>query len=271
MPFNFDTKRLAPLDGSKVRWIVVHTEGNQAGGHNSAEQVHAWHLKRGWAGIGYHYYIEEDGRAVPGRSLTYKGAGVEGLNHCTLHICLSGNGDHTSFNDAQLATLIPLLLELLKLYELTPAAVVGHRELVDQEIQAGRLLVKFATGKTCPGTKNPMQPLRRLLELELAPPVAKLAALPAAALPLALPVPDRVQIEPMEELMAADTKPGVKTTEFIITAATLAVGAAKALGKVDEATGNAVLDLVQGLVESVALVAAPLAYIWSRTRVKQAK
>ena len=43
---------------SRTDAIVLH---HAAAKTASPEQVHAWHLQNGWAGIGYHLYIRKDG------------------------------------------------------------------------------------------------------------------------------------------------------------------------------------------------------------------
>ena len=43
--------------------ILHHAEAS----HASVEDINQWHLERGWAGIGYHFYIRKDGKVYRGR------------------------------------------------------------------------------------------------------------------------------------------------------------------------------------------------------------
>ena len=43
--------------------ILHHAEASRA----SVEDVNSWHIERGWAGIGYHYYVRKDGTIWRGR------------------------------------------------------------------------------------------------------------------------------------------------------------------------------------------------------------
>ena len=43
--------------------ILHHAEAS----HASVEDINRWHLERGWAGIGYNYYVRKDGTSWRGR------------------------------------------------------------------------------------------------------------------------------------------------------------------------------------------------------------
>ena len=71
--------------------IVIH---HAAYPNCSAQDVHRWHLARGWKGIAYHYFIRKDGSIYRGRQEYHKGGHLlSGENTNTLGICLEGNYD----------------------------------------------------------------------------------------------------------------------------------------------------------------------------------
>jgi N-acetyl-anhydromuramyl-L-alanine amidase AmpD len=87
--------------------IVVHHAQSPA---CTAENIHKWHLDRGWKGIAYHYFIRKDGSIFRGRQETWEGGHLEGReNKNTIGICLEGNYDmEKTVPEAQLNALIRL-------------------------------------------------------------------------------------------------------------------------------------------------------------------
>ena len=45
---------------SETNYIIIHH--TEVRGRHDVKEVHQWHLDKGWAGIGYHYYIDKDGQ-----------------------------------------------------------------------------------------------------------------------------------------------------------------------------------------------------------------
>lgn len=97
---------------------------------DTAGDIHSWHLQNGWAGIGYHYVIDELGREETGRPVfestkTYwEGAHCRNFNNRSIGICLIGKD---SFHKNQLFTARKRIEALLKVWP--KAKVVGHRDL----------------------------------------------------------------------------------------------------------------------------------------------
>ncbi|NLM74485.1 MAG: N-acetylmuramoyl-L-alanine amidase [Clostridiaceae bacterium] len=57
----------------------------------SAQDVHKWHLDRGWLGIGYHFFIRKNGLIYRGRPEQFVGGHLlSEENNNTLGICLEG-------------------------------------------------------------------------------------------------------------------------------------------------------------------------------------
>jgi hypothetical protein len=63
------------------------------------DEIRRWHKDRGWRDIGYHYFIDRNGRTVAGRPLQEAGAHTKGHNSKSIGICLAG-GHGSSENDA---------------------------------------------------------------------------------------------------------------------------------------------------------------------------
>ena len=165
IPTSLSFGTLRAISPAAVKYLVVHTEGAPRNRDGSAASMHAYHQKRGWSGIGYHFVIRQNGRVERARPLNRQGAHVQGANHMALGICCSGNGDLADFTAEQKRSLVGLIHHLRSEFPVTE--VVGHRPLVDKLIAAGTLDRRFRTGKTCPGTRVSMQELQELIGVEL--------------------------------------------------------------------------------------------------------
>jgi len=117
-----------------VNKIILHCSASKLPGQDAA-MIDGWHRARGWAKIGYHYFIPTDGRTQEGRGLDEIGAHCEGENAASLGICLAGL---SSFTPEQFKALSLLLAQLKPLYPL--ATVHAHNEFASAKKQ----------GKTCP-------------------------------------------------------------------------------------------------------------------------
>ena len=119
--------------------IVLH---HAAAKSASPEQVHAWHLQNGWAGIGYHLYVRKDGSVHRGRPHAASGAQVLNHNYHTVGICCEGNYDVKGavMPRAQMEALHEAIRYMKRLYP--KAAVKFHRDF---------------GGTVCPGRYFPAQ------------------------------------------------------------------------------------------------------------------
>jgi N-acetylmuramoyl-L-alanine amidase len=97
------------------------------------ETINAWHIERGFSGIGYHYVILKDGSVCPGRPEDVAGAHCRGHNTGSIGICLTGR---KLFTREQFLTLEKLVKELCQKYKLEMSQVLAHSDL--------------DSGKTCP-------------------------------------------------------------------------------------------------------------------------
>lgn len=81
---------------STYRIILHHAAMN-----GSVEDIHRVHKNKGWAGIGYHFYVRKDGSVYRGRPEWAIGAHASGSNYNSLGICAEGNFEHESMSDVQ--------------------------------------------------------------------------------------------------------------------------------------------------------------------------
>lgn len=122
----------------RVRYIVLH----HAVGDLTAADVHRIHRGKGWAGIGYHYYIELDGDVHRGRPEAKVGAHVNEHNTEALGVCFSGDYEvRRTMPAKQLASGRELVADLRRRYP--KAKVLGHRDVPDN-------------ATACPGRHFPM-------------------------------------------------------------------------------------------------------------------
>ncbi|MBT9170375.1 MAG: hypothetical protein DDT18_00716 [Actinobacteria bacterium] len=134
--------------------IILHCSDSEWG---CAREIRKWHLERGWRDIGYHFIILNgrvlsrlrlsavDGSVECGRMLNESlaveadevGSHALGFNANSIGICLVGK---TQFTSQQLSSLISLLRDLMRQYNIKVENILGH-----YETKSGR-----EQGKTCP-------------------------------------------------------------------------------------------------------------------------
>jgi N-acetyl-anhydromuramyl-L-alanine amidase AmpD len=90
------------------------------------------HRRRGFDGIGYHYYIRKDGTVVATRPLERIGAHARGFNARSIGICYEGGLDRlgrpADTRTLEQGTALQLLVQQL-LQRFPNARVCGHRDL----------------------------------------------------------------------------------------------------------------------------------------------
>lgn len=92
--------------------ILHHAEAS----HASVEDINQWHLERGWAGIGYNYYVRKDGTIWRGRPEWAVGAHAKGHNDKSIGICCEGAYMVETMPAAQLAALKDLIRDIMSRY-----------------------------------------------------------------------------------------------------------------------------------------------------------
>lgn len=116
-----------------ITLIILHCSATRENQRYTAEDCKRDHLSRpGFKDIGYHFYIERDGKVVEGRPIEKIGAHCEHHNNHSIGICLEGGLDcHGQYADTRTGAQELALIELLaKLKERFPKAIIlAHHEL----------------------------------------------------------------------------------------------------------------------------------------------
>ena len=112
--------------------IVIHCSATRATQRYTVDDCRRDHRARGFADIGYHYYITQDGVVHRGRQLYQVGAHATGYNQHSIGICYEGGLNERGLpadtrTPEQKETLRRLIERLEEDYP--DALVVGHREL----------------------------------------------------------------------------------------------------------------------------------------------
>jgi len=138
-PKNWDFLDSKPLitrgdKRKRTSLIVVHCADTYADQKVSAKDIHQWHLRRGWSGIGYHLFIPRHDPIERGRALELQGAHVSGYNSVSVGVCLAGgrgkDGEpENNYTPYQMVMLERILRYLQQQYP--DAKIVGHNDLSD--------------------------------------------------------------------------------------------------------------------------------------------
>lgn len=110
---------------SKTEMIVLHHADAKS---CTPQQIHQWHLSRGWSGVGYHFIVRKDGQIYRGRPENVIGAHAANYNSKSIGICFEGNFTTETMPKAQLEAGKELVAYLKDKYEITN--VKGHRDLM---------------------------------------------------------------------------------------------------------------------------------------------
>lgn len=141
----------------QTRFIVVHCSATKPDQNITINTVREWHLAKGWADVGYHFFIRRDGTIEPGRHPDDIGAHVAGHNSDTVSLCMAGGLDEQGnsftnrpglFTPAQWASAEALIKVLRLMYP--HAQVLGHRDLSPDTNHDGKITPNEWL-KTCPG------------------------------------------------------------------------------------------------------------------------
>ena len=116
----------------KIDTIVVHCSATREDRDFPVEALRRCHRERGFADIGYHFYITRDGVIHPCRPLHQIGAHAAGWNEHSIGVCYEGGlsrkgrpADTRTL--AQKCALLDLLRQLKADYPQT--RIVGHTQL----------------------------------------------------------------------------------------------------------------------------------------------
>lgn len=125
MALKFDKRKLVKFNPKVVKYIVMH---HVCGKGLTIEDIHRIHLKNGWAGCGYHYYIRFDGHVFVGRPIEYIGSHCLGKNSISVGIALEGDFRKDKPTDEQIQSAKEVIKQILKVYP-SITHVMNHRDL----------------------------------------------------------------------------------------------------------------------------------------------
>ena len=116
----------------RIALVVVHCSATRCDRPFPLEAVIAAHRARGFATIGYHYYITRDGVVHAGRPLYQVGAHAVGFNQHSIGVCYEGgllpDGTPADTRTPEQKVTLERLLKRLKT-DYPDARIVGHRDL----------------------------------------------------------------------------------------------------------------------------------------------
>ena len=93
-----------PRNRRRTNRIIFH---HSVSGDVSSEEIHRWHLDRGWLGIGYAVIIRYNGDIELGRGLEKVGAHAgAGANYDSIGVCVVGDFTKHKPTDAQIKSVI---------------------------------------------------------------------------------------------------------------------------------------------------------------------
>ena len=104
--------------------IVLH---HAAASLCDARTVHAWHLGRGFSGIGYHFLVRKNGTIERGRAENLVGAHAAGNNSNSIGICFEGNFETETMGEAQKNAGKELISYLCNKYGID--VVIRHKDV----------------------------------------------------------------------------------------------------------------------------------------------
>lgn len=115
-----------------INLIVVHCSATRCDRCYTEHDLTTDHLRRGFSGAGYHFYIRKNGDIKSLRPLALPGAHVRGWNAGSIGVCYEGGLDEcgrpadtrTLFQKHSLRVLVLLLLK-----DYPGSRLCGHRDL----------------------------------------------------------------------------------------------------------------------------------------------
>lgn len=143
---NFSWKPGATFGKNDPKFVIIH---HALAKKCTVDDIHKWHLKNGWSGFGYHYFVDKRGNIFKGRKDEWNGAQCkeEGMNEQSIGICLEGcYEDYEEQTDKvvpkdQLASLQLLVKSLMDKYKIPAGNIKRHTD--------------YAHYKKCPGNYFP--------------------------------------------------------------------------------------------------------------------
>jgi N-acetyl-anhydromuramyl-L-alanine amidase AmpD len=126
------TKRYAQRKTSDVRYLVISHSAIPGSVHPATiARFHIEHV--GWPGIGYHFYLDDQGQIFKTNELTAVSHHVGQWDPVSIGICVGGNFQLEIPTPAQLESTAQLTAWLLHELDLPLRAIRGKSEFVDAD------------------------------------------------------------------------------------------------------------------------------------------
>ena len=116
----------------QINLLIIHCSATKENQSFTLQVLETSHRKRGFNGIGYHYYIRQSGEVLNTRPLSQTGAHAKGYNRNSIGICYEGGldirGQPADTRTTEQKETLRRLMQRLK-EDYPNAKVVGHRDL----------------------------------------------------------------------------------------------------------------------------------------------
>lgn len=120
-----------------INKIIIHCSATREGQDIPVETIKKWHIEgRGWSDIGYHFYIDINGKIQKGRDIAKIGAHCKGQNRNSIGICYCGGVEadgktpKDTRTDEQKDALLAVLRTLKAMY---PKAIIhSHNDYANK-------------------------------------------------------------------------------------------------------------------------------------------
>lgn len=117
--------------------IIVHHTAS-GGTYPQFKAVNEYHKTRNFEisslgfYVGYHWFIEKDGKLIRARNDADKGQHTSGENLTSIGICLAGNFDFEYPTHAQVAALTNLIDTIMEQHNISLRAIYPHRNFANK-------------------------------------------------------------------------------------------------------------------------------------------
>ena len=120
-----------------INEIIVHCSATREGQDISVDTIKKWHVEgRGWTDIGYHFYIDINGKIWKGRDIDKTGAHCKNHNRNSIGVCYCGGVEadgktpKDTRTEAQKESLLHVLKTLMAMFPL--ATIYSHNEFANK-------------------------------------------------------------------------------------------------------------------------------------------
>ncbi|MFW6377641.1 MAG: peptidoglycan recognition family protein [bacterium] len=120
---------------SDITHIDIHHSASLTKNYKGISTIESFaksHINKGWAGLGYHYVIDPNGKVYKTGYANEMRWSVGGNNSYTISIMIIGSFDKEDISDAQYNALLKVAELLKKEYNVDIENIMGHSEYPNQ-------------------------------------------------------------------------------------------------------------------------------------------